>query len=370
MQPFIRAMTVAFILLGTCCVCWWPAAAWAEPVAAGRAVDAGLRRLAATQVVEGPNAGSWDCPRAEYRPATAALAGLAFLANGSTPADGPYAAEVLRTLKYILPRMGPDGYVGQGDPSGMYIHAIALQFALGCVGMTGDPAIEGELARWCERGIAVIEQAQAIRRNPAERGGWRYTPTSNESDLSVTSWQLLALHAARQCGFDVREESIADALAFIRSACLPQEQGKAGYVYRPGISREPEPSVTGVALCIRAILDRPDDAQTAATLAYLEAFPPSWGGDHYKQFYFLASFYLAQGMFQIGDESWEKHRAAVEKVLVTHQSGDGSWPSPPDDAPQNRLAGPAYPTALAILILSLDRQYLPVYQRQRPLYGQ
>ena len=349
---------------------WWAAAAVADPAAAGRAVDAGLRRLAATQVAEGPNSGSWDCPRAEYRPATAALAGLAFLANGSTPAEGPYAAEVMRTLKYVLPRMGPDGYVGQGDPSGMYIHAIAVQFALGCVGMTGDPALEGELARWCERGIAVIEQAQAIRRNPAERGGWRYTPTSNESDLSVTSWQLLALHAARQCGFDVREEGIADALAFIRSAYLPLEQGRAGYVYRPGISREPEPSVTGVALCIRAILDRPDDAQTVATLGYLEAFPPSWGGDQYKQFYFLASFYLVQGMFQIGGETWEAHRAAVEEVLVTHQSGDGSWPSPPDDAPQNRLAGPAYPTALAVLMLSLDRQYLPVYQRQRRLYGQ
>jgi hypothetical protein len=128
--------------------------------------------------------------------------------------------------------------------------------------------------------------------------------------------------------------------------------------------------VTGVALCIRAILDRPDDAQTAATLGYLEAFPPSWGGEQYKQFYFLASFYLVQGMFQIGGETWETHRAAVEEVLVTHQSGDGSWPSPPDDAPQNRLAGPAYPTALAVLMLSLDRQYLPVYQRQRPLYGQ
>jgi hypothetical protein len=40
-----------------------------------------------------------------------------------------------------------------------------------------------------------------------------------------------------------------------------------------------------------------------ATLGYLEAFPPSWGGDQYKQFYFLASFYLAQGMFQIGGET-------------------------------------------------------------------
>lgn len=354
-------------LLAITCVA---ASARGEPTAAARAVDAGLRRLAGTQLAEGPQAGSWDCPRPEYRPATAALAGLTFLANGSTPAEGPYATEVMRTLRYLLPRMAADGYVGQGDPSGMYIHAIALQFAVGCVGMTGDDALEAELARWCERAIAVIERAQGVRRDPTARGGWRYSPTSNESDLSVTSWQLLSLHAARQCGFDVREEVIADALAFIRSAYLPLDGGKAGYVYRPGISREPEPSVTGVALCIRAILDRPDDAQTAATLAYLEAFPPSWGGDQYKQFYFLASFYLAQGMFQVGGPAWERHRAAVEEVLVTHQSGDGGWPFPADNAPQTRLAGPAYATALSILVLSLDRQYLPVYQRQRSLYGE
>ncbi len=357
-------------LMMVCVLAWFAATARGEPAAAARAVDVGLRRLAATQVTEGPQAGSWDCPRPEYRPATASLAGLAFLANGSTPAEGPYAAEVMRTLRYLLPRMGPDGYVGQGDPSGMYIHAIALQFAVGCVGMTGDDALEAELARWCERAIAVIERAQAVRRDPSARGGWRYSPTSNESDLSVTSWQLLSLHAARQCGFEVRQEVIADAVAFIRSAYLPLDGGKAGYVYRPGISREPEPSVTGVALCIREILDRPDDAQTAATLAYLESFPPSWGGDQYKQFYFLASFYLAQGMFQVGGPAWEKHRAAVEEVLVTHQSGDGGWPFPADNAPQTRLAGPAYPTALSILVLSLDRQYLPVYQRQRPLYGE
>ncbi len=361
---------VQYRILGACLIAAFVAAtvARAEPAAAARAVEAGLRRLAVTQRTEGPQAGSWDCPRPEYRPATAALAGLAFLANGSTPAEGPYAAEVRRTLDYLLPRMGPDGYVGQGDPSGMYIHAIALQFALGCVGMTGDERLEADLARWCERAIAVIEQAQGVRRGAKERGGWRYTPGSNESDLSVTSWQLLALHAARQCGFEVRDEVIAEALAFVRSAYLPLEPGKAGYVYRPGISREPEPSVTGVALCIRAILDRPDEAQTAAALAYLESFPPAWGGDQYKQFYFLASFYLAQGMFQVGGPAWERHRSAVEEVLVVHQAGDGSWPFPADNAPQTRLAGPAYPTALAILMLSLDKQYLPVYQRQRALY--
>jgi hypothetical protein len=35
---------------------------------------------------------------------------------------------------------------------------------------------------------------------------------------------------------------------------------------------------------------------------------------------------------------------------------------------QSELAGPAYPTAMAVLILSLEKQYLPMYQRQKQLF--
>jgi hypothetical protein len=345
-----------------------PAAALAQDADSRRAVDGALKWLAAHQVTEGPEAGSWDTPRAEYRPATAGLAGLAFLANGSTPAEGPYAANVRLALRYVMGKMAPDGYLGQGDPSGMYIHAICLLFGLSALGMTGDAALEAQLADWCKRALTVTLDAREVRRSGKERGGWRYTPYTNESDLSVTSWQLLALHAARQCGFEVRADAIVDSLRYVQSAYQALDDGSGGYLYRPGFSTAPEPAVTGTALFIRSLLDRPDEERTAAALRFLDRLPPAWGGDQYQHYFFFASFYLTQGMFQIGGEPWEKYRQAMRLILVTHQSGDGSWPFPPDNAPQSRLAGPAYPTAMAVLILSLDQQYLPAYQRQKRLF--
>jgi len=349
---------------------------WLLPAAAGAAspatdeaqaraaVEGALRWLAASQIQEGDGAGGWAAPKPEYRPATAGLAGLAFLANGHTPAEGEHAGVVRAALRFVLARQAPDGYFGQGDASGMYIHAICSIFSLSCLGMTGVADDEPDLAGRCGRAVRVILDAQQVRRSPAEGGGWRYTPYTSESDLSVTSWQLLALHAARQCGYAVGDTVFRDALRYLDQAYVEVDEERAGYVYRPGFSTRPEPSLTGTALFVRSILEPDDDRGRDKLMRFLDAFPPGWGGEQYRQYFFFASFYMAQGMFQVGGERWEGFRQAMRDVLLSHQAGDGHWPFTPDNAPQSRLAGPAYPTAMAVLILSLDRQFLPMYQRQ------
>jgi hypothetical protein len=139
-------------------------------------------------------------------------------------------------------------------------------------------------------------------------------------------------------------------------------------MYRPGLSTEPEPSVTGAALFIKHLLERVPDRRSHDALAYLRKVPPSWGGDQYKGFFFFGTFYMAQGMFQIGDEVWQDFAPRVAGILVEQQKEDGRWALPADNARQSREAGPAYPTAMAVLILSLDKQYLPMYQRQKQLF--
>ena len=66
---------------------------------------------------------------------------------------------------------------------------------------------------------------------------------------------------------------------------------------------------------------------------------------------------------QVG--SFESQRAWVEG---SGSDADGHWPFPPDNQPQSHPAGRAYTTALGILILSLDKQYLPMYLRQKQLF--
>ncbi|MFW6367489.1 MAG: prenyltransferase/squalene oxidase repeat-containing protein [bacterium] len=333
------------------------------------AIDGGLRWLARTQVKDGPEAGAWRCSNQRYTPAVTSLAGLAFLANGYLPDRGEYGGVIRAALDYVVDQMGSGGYMGQGDPSGMYIHAISAAFGLSCFGELQDAESEAKLADWCADVVNLIIEAQQVSRSPVARGGWRYTPRTNESDASTTSWQLLVLHAARQCGFDVPEEVIERGLAYINRAYT---EGKGdeptGFLYRAGISQEPDPSVTAVAVAVKSILEGQIDERAAKILEQKDLFQPTWGGTQYGGYFYFSLFYMTQGMFQSGGEEWETFRPDMEKVLVEHQTGEGDWPFPPDNMRQSRAAGPAYSTAMAVLVLALDRQYLPMYQRQRPFF--
>ena len=331
----------------------------------------GLKWLAARQAAEGAEAGSWETGEARYRSAVTSLAGLAFLANGYLPGDATYGRVVERAMAHVKPGMAPDGYLGQGDRSGMYIHAICTLFGLSYLGMSPQGAADAELAEWCRKSLRVIEDAQKVSRQDFAMGGWRYTPQTDESDVSVTSWQLLVLHAARQCGYEISEDGLDAAIRFINRAYVEQgatSGGQAGFVYRPGVSKTPEPGATGAALFVKSLIERRADERVLKSLAFLERYPPAWGGEQYGGYFFFSSFYMTQGMFQVGEESWERYIAPMRRLLLEHQSGDGSWPYPPDDMRQSQLAGPAYPTAMAILILSLEKQYLPMYQRQAAMF--
>jgi hypothetical protein len=357
-------------IIALCAARLAPAAAAAEPGAqdaegVASAIEGGLRWLAAHQVKEGPDAGSW--PAAQYPTAAAGFAGLAFLANGHVPGRGEYGEVVRRAMRYVQASQTPDGYAGARGDS-MYIHAICSLFALSYLGMSENAEEERELAEWCRRSIDVILAAQKVRKRPWEQGGWRYSPYSDDSDTSVTSWQLLVLHAARQCGYEIDDGVFEDALKYVNSGFVETESGEAGFVYRPGISKDPEPGVTGASLFVKSIIEKEQDERAGKALALLRKHPPAWGGVHYKGYFFFGTFYMSQGLFQVSDPDWAAYRPAIQRVLLRNQEGDGHWPFPPDNKVQSRMAGEAYSTAMGVLILSLDKQYLPMYQKQKRLF--
>jgi hypothetical protein len=335
---------------------------------------AGLAWLVAHQLADGADAGAWPGTHPRQRIAVAALAGLALLADGRLPGEGRDGAAVTRALTYVLSRQDGGGYFGADDASGMYIHAIATVFALSCLGMQADAAAEAALAERCRRAVQVIVLAQQVTKPALARGGWRYTPITSESDVSVSSWQLVALHAARQCGLALDPAVIEEGLEFVERAWaeVPASEGveaAAGFTYRPGVSKHPEPGPTGAALFVRALLrGGSDDERARRGLAFLDRFPTAWGGAHYHGYFWFVSFYLAQGRFQAGGEAWRDAAARLQTLLLRHQEGDGRWGLPPDHAPQIEGAGPAYPTAMAVLLLSLDSQFLPIFQRQSRLF--
>ncbi len=329
------------------------------------AIDGGLRWLASQQIKDGGAAGSWPSPK--FPTAVTSLAGLAFLANGHLPGKGPHGETVRRAMEYVQSSMTSDGYAGSVGNS-MYVHAICTLFALSYLGMDGDTEKDDELADWCRKSIDLIVEAQNVPKSQSEKGGWRYSPQTAESDLSVTSWQLLVLHAARQCGYEIDDSVISYGMAYVNRGFMRTKDGKAGFVYRPGVSTVPEYGVTGTSVLLKSMFETQTDEKMADSLEYLQEFEVGWGGAQYRGFFFFSSLYLMQGFFQMGGDEYEDFRRRNWVLLVEHQDGDGHWPYPFNNAAERRGAGPAYPTTMSVLILALDKQNLPAFQRQRSLF--
>jgi hypothetical protein len=79
--------------------------------------------------------------------------------------------------------------------------------------------------------------------------------------------------------------------------------------------------------------------------------------------FFYGVYYTSQGMFQLGDEFWKAYRPRLHELLLRSNpprtTGEWTGRGGFDD---NRF-GPSYCTAMAILALTVEYRYLPIYQR-------
>jgi hypothetical protein len=64
--------------------------------------------------------------------------------------------------------------------------------------------------------------------------------------------------------------------------------------------------------------------------------------------------YYSQVVYRQGDEEWSPFRDKLYERIVSQQRSDGSW--------QGNIS-PVYVTSCNLIILQLDRAYLPIYQR-------
>ncbi len=67
-------------------------------------------------------------------------------------------------------------------------------------------------------------------KGPDHVGGWRYNPTSNDSDLSLTGWSIMALRAGRLNGVPVPKQNIQQAVQYIHKCRIDQD---GGFAYQP-----------------------------------------------------------------------------------------------------------------------------------------
>ena len=314
------------------------------------ATDKALEFLARMQRPDG----SWPGNTFNKNSAISGLAVMAFMAKGHTPGEGRYGDHINRGIDYVLSTADPKtGYiVAQHSAShgGMYSHGICTLMLAEAVGMT-DGEREKKIREALEKAVLLILEAQKIKRpDPRQQGGWRYNNRSNDSDISVTGWQLLSLRAAKNAGADVPADAIEDAVRYVK---VSASKG-GGFGYQPGGGSSRARAGTGI-LCLE-ICGQHHSAEATAAAEYLIQHPPAWP----DEWFYYGIYYGSQGMFQMGDHYWEFYQPRLEALLLSLQEDDGSWPN---DQGGEARAGNIYSTSMAVLALSVKYHYLPIYQR-------
>lgn len=313
------------------------------------AVVRALRFLSDEQDLEG----SWKAGTYGDSTATTSLAVMAFMAAGHVPGEGPYGNQINRGIRWVLAQQQPNGMlVGKGRSHGpMYSHGISSLMLAEVFGMIGEEGLSSQVKRGLEDAIRLILKAQEHRKEPNHRGGWRYSPNSHDSDLSVTAWQLLALRAAKDAGCDVPAENIDDAILYVRRLRVP---GNRGFGYQAGHGSTATRAGTGI-LALEVCGDHHSEEVLGAADQLLRR--PLNRNDGY---FFYGAYYCTVGMFKVGGPRWERIKPVLYDSILGSQLANGSWHARNGS---ERKAGPNYATSMAVLALAVEYRFLPIYQR-------
>ncbi len=330
-----------------------------KPNEVDRAIERGLAYLATEQREDGA------VTDRQYDTTMTALTVMAFAATGATPSSPKQHGKVCRqALDFVLKsdRQDEHGYYGNRDGSRMYGHGIVTLMLTEMLGMGADKRQNELIHARCEMAIDLILSAQSHSKPRQYQGGWRYTPNSNDSDLSVSVWQLMALRSAKNDGLAVPASAIAAAVDYLErsyTARLDSQrqpvQEVAGFSYLPN-NQNATYAMTSAGLLAMQVCGRYDSPLAEGATQWLLDHPPKWN----ERFFFYGTYYYAQGMHQRGGEIAEKANKLVADILLEHQQPDGSWVAP---SGEEMSSGKVYSTCMAILSLSVKHHYLPIYQR-------
>ncbi|MFI5459457.1 MAG: prenyltransferase, partial [Isosphaerales bacterium] len=182
-------------------------------------------------------------------------------------------------------------------------------------------------------------------------GGWRYQPVKKDADLSVTICQINALRAARNAGLFVPKETVDACIRYVKQA--QNHDGGFRYQLQGGTLSEFPRSAAGVVALQSA--GEYDSKEVRDGIAYLRQFGQGLPRGRRINHYFYGQYYAAQAMWLKGEDAWAEWYPAIRNELLRRQAASGSWT---DNGVCNE-----YGTAMALIILQIPNNYLPIFQR-------
>jgi hypothetical protein len=304
------------------------------------AIANGLAWLARTQNSDG----SYGNGAYRGNIAVTSLAGLAFMSSGSSPGRGPFGSQIDKALAYVMQNTSPSGFIAVFATSThgpMYSHGFGTLFLAEAYGMTHRPEIREKL----QKAVRLIIDSQNIE------GGWRYQPVRRDADLSVTICQINALRAARNAGLFVPKETVDACIRYVKRSQNPD--GGFRYMLQAGANSEFPRSAAGVVALQSA--GEYDSKEVRDGISYLRHSRTGLRLGRRNNHYFYGQYYAAQAMWLEGGQPWAEWYPIVRDELIGRQSASGYWS---DSGVCNE-----YGTAMALIILQIPNDYLPIFQR-------
>ena len=308
-----------------------------------RAVQRGLAFLGRRQIARGRGRGSFGTSGYSAGVAVCGLAGLAFMAGGNPPGQGPYGKHVDRCIEYLLENTDQRGYIAApgGGADRMYGHGFAALFLAEAYGMSMHQDVDSTLGKKLRSAVKLIVDTQN------DAGGWRYQPVKGDADLSITICQIMALRAARDAGIMVPEDTRTRCIDYVKKS--QNSDGSFRYQLSSGRSGSFALTAAGiVALNSAGIYSGPEIDKALSCL--MRSLPNGLIGGSY---YFYSQYYAAQAAWHAGGDIWRKWFRAIRDTLLRNRRHDGSWIDP--------TVGAEFGTAVACIILQLPNNYLPIF---------
>jgi hypothetical protein len=176
--------------------------------------------------------------------------------------------------------------------------------------------------------------------------------------MSVTICQIMALRAARNAGIAVPATVAQKCTEYVKRC---QDPVSGGFRYQAfgggaggaGFAR----TAAGVVALYSAGIYEGQEVDKG--IAYLERFRPGGGGGGFMggeaMHYFYGHYYAVQAMWIRGGEAFRRWYPAIRDELLNRRNPDGSW--------QQNLMCTHFCTAMALIILQVPNNYLPILQR-------
>jgi hypothetical protein len=327
------------------------------------AVDEGLDYLAKQQA-QAPQPGAFGTGDWSGNVAITSLAALAFLAGGHHPQRSKYGTVVEKATAYVVSQSQPEGllYNARSQPKGglwMYSHGFGTLFLAEVYGTPLNAELSRQVLKVLKRAVDLILRTQN------QQGGWRYeAEVVRQADLSVTVAQIMALRAARNLGLPVPDAAFQRCQQFLLRC---QELPGGGFHYQPDDALPSFP-MTAAGLAGLHCCGFYQGQAVEKAREYLQGYRPDQAaGNIHPEYFLYGHYYAALALYQAPARWWLPWYQAVRDVLCRKDMGSATGPTPHRRQPggfwHDPQHGPHFATALALLILQLPLNWLPIFQK-------